>query len=142
MVLAGNNTYSGNTIVSAGTLTLADSGSILLDINDGSNSAILGTGTINLNGILVLDVADATVGEWTIVDPALNVVYGDGFGLMFAGTGTSFAASDDLFTASYGGRDWTFDRTSGVLIAVPEPGAVFGILGVAGLALARRRRSR
>jgi autotransporter-associated beta strand protein len=140
LTLGAENTYSGNSHVGAGaSLTLANGGSMLLDVNDGVSSQILGNGSVNLNGNLYFNVADVTKAQqWQIVADTLNAKYGESFGVwMYGGS---------KFNVDSTGNVWTYDATvSGTAVrvtfteslgtlsvaAVPEPGTL-GIL-VAGM---------
>ncbi|MGJ8644342.1 MAG: beta strand repeat-containing protein [Luteolibacter sp.] len=76
--LTGLNTYTGNTTVEAGTLTLTDTSSMAFYLTDNGVGTQIrgiesGTGTINLNGELNLNLsaADISVGNnWLLIDRA------------------------------------------------------------------------
>ncbi|OYV03972.1 MAG: hypothetical protein CFE26_19360, partial [Verrucomicrobiales bacterium VVV1] len=77
LTLAGINTYTGNTLVSGGTLALADNAQLkfVLGAASGSNNRLTGTGTVTINGDFNIDttVTDAsalTTGSWPLVDAA------------------------------------------------------------------------
>ena len=60
LTLSGANTYTGNTLVNAGVLTLASGGSMSFVIGaNGVNSFIGGTGTLNLDGAFSLNLTGA-----------------------------------------------------------------------------------
>ncbi|HBO45695.1 MAG TPA: hypothetical protein DD670_17565 [Planctomycetaceae bacterium] len=132
LTLDGTNTYTGDTTVSAGSLALASTGALLLDINSGGDStSILGAGAIALDGTLVFDVKDvATLGDWNVL--AVNTLaetYGGGFTVKFAVDSGTFAATETSLgvwtynLASLGVA--TFTESTGVLSVVPEPGPLF-----------------
>ncbi len=140
--LRGENTFTGDTTISAGTLTLADVSSMRFQIgDDGVNNSILGSGTINLDGELFFDLTSASTNGgnlWNIVDvDNLNESYGSTF---------SVNSSLGLFTGDSGiwslednGTIWEFSESTGVLTVIPEPTtALLGGLGM--LLLMRRRR--
>jgi autotransporter-associated beta strand protein len=82
--LAGVNTYTGNTVVNAGNLTLADNGALNFVIGDnGVNNKITGTGAVQLDGDFAIDItaASTTIGHsWTLVDVGtLAETYGSTF---------------------------------------------------------------
>ena len=150
--LSGIDTYTGNTIVNAGTLEQASTGSMSFDINTiGASTKILGTGKLVLNGKLVFDVSDAATGSWNVVSAStLNESYGDSFGVMFAIGSTTVSATETApnsgvwtYSNEALGRA-TFTESTGVLsiTTIPEPGAITMVItGLIGLiAYAWRRR--
>lgn len=81
LTLTGNNTYSGPTVIAAGTL----------QVGGGGNSGSLGTGAVTNNGVLVFNRADnAEVG---------NPISGTG-GLVFNGTGTVTLTGTNSYTGT------------------------------------------
>ncbi len=142
-ILAGQNTYTGNTTVSAGTLTFADTSETRFRIGDhAANNAILGTGTINLDGMFVFDLtgASTTAGDfWNIVDVgSLNETYGSTFDVNST-LGAFSETSSGIWSITENGMEYEFSQFTGVLTVIPEPrAALLGGLGL--LALLRRRR--
>jgi autotransporter-associated beta strand protein len=142
--LDGDNTYTGNTTVSAGTLTLAASSSTQFQIGaSGVNNAVLGGGTLNLNGTFFFDLTNAgtTDGDsWNIVSVGtLTETYGSTFGV--SSTLGAFTDNVGIWSLLDGNNTWTFTESTGVLglAVIPEPSAaLLGSLGF--LALLRRRR--
>ncbi len=141
LTLSGANSYTGDTTISAGTLTLADNAQMKFVIGaNGVNNKILGTGTLNLAGDLNFDLgsADLTSGNsWNIVDVAnLATTFGTTFSVL-----NGFAESSDVWTWQNGDNTWTFTESTGVLgvAAVPEP-SVAALL-VPGLGLLAGRRA-
>jgi autotransporter-associated beta strand protein len=117
----GQNTYTGNTTVTAGTLTFGDTSELRFRIGaSGVNNAILGTGTINLNGMLVFDLSGAgtTVGDsWSIVDVgSLNESYGGSFSV--SSTEGAFSETDGVWSISENGQTYEFSQATGVLTVI------------------------
>ncbi|MGD9418693.1 MAG: beta strand repeat-containing protein [Verrucomicrobiota bacterium JB025] len=126
--LTGINFYTGNTTVEAGTLTLADGGELTMaPTTNGVTNVIAGveqgTGTINLDGSLYLDLdaTDSTSGNsWLLVDHSnLTVNYGATFSV--SSSLSSFDQQGDLWVMTYGNDEWVFSQTTGIL-TVTGPG--------------------
>jgi autotransporter-associated beta strand protein len=121
LVLGGINTYTGNTVVSGGSLQLASTGVLRFLIGgNGVNNALSGPGTSVLAGQFVFDLsgaATATNATWTIVANTLTNSYG-----------TNFSVSG--FNGVSGGN-WT-NTTNGVSYVFSQP---TGILSVQAAAL-------
>jgi autotransporter-associated beta strand protein len=146
--LGGVNTYEGNTIVDAGTLTLSTNAELLFVIGAlGENNGIVGdasNATVNLNGLFRFNLtgASTTVNDfWNIVDEAnLTETYGGTFDVASTNGGfTETALDSGIWTRSENGTTYEFTESNGVLTVIPEPSAA--LLGAIGfLALLRRRR--
>lgn len=142
LVLAGANTYTGNTtVISGGTIQLNSTGKLTFQINpDGTNNQLTGGGTATLNG--QFDFLLPTLGvvttntTWTIENlTGLTGAYGSTFSV----PGFTDAGSD-TWTLIRGTETWTFSETTGQLsVVIPEP-AGLAILGLSGLGALRRRR--
>ncbi|MCX6879986.1 MAG: autotransporter-associated beta strand repeat-containing protein [Verrucomicrobia bacterium] len=111
--LGGANTYTGNTTVDAGQLTLTETGSLTFKVTPTSSNKLTGTGTVVLNGAFVFDRTDVlaapAAGSWTIVDAA-HVTYGATFSV------SGFTKVGDVWTMS----GWTFDPATGALTYAPR----------------------
>jgi fibronectin-binding autotransporter adhesin len=113
-VLAGANTYTGNTTVNDGTLELADDAQLrfVLGATSGVNNNISGAGTLILNGDFVINTtaADALAsGTWTLENVA-SATYGPSFSVL------GFTdAGGDKWTKDLGATRYTFDESTGVL---------------------------
>jgi autotransporter-associated beta strand protein len=146
LTLAGMNTYTGDTTVSGGILALADTGSLLFNINDPGDdyTQILGSGTLNLDGTLSLDLSDVSVttGSWSLVDSSLTTTYGESFAMNTLGGG-EFTGSEGVWSHTDGlGRVWTFTEATGALTAaaVPEPATWTIVMAAMAVLLAVRNR--
>ncbi len=140
LALSGSSSFKGDTHVSEGTLLLTDTSELLFVIGDGNESnQILGTGVLDLDGVLRFDITGLTdsSGTWNLVAAGtLTETYGGSFGLAFVG-GPIFMA--DGF-GNYTSGDWTFSQSTGNLTLVPEPGTTVLLLGGVVIAFLRRRR--
>jgi autotransporter-associated beta strand protein len=111
LTLGGNNTYTGDTTVDAGTLVLANGGSMSFAITDTTNNKITGAGTSTLNGTFNLNTSavTATSGSWTLVNTTTKN-FGATFGL------TDFTGPiGNVYTKTSAGQTWTFNKSTGVL---------------------------
>jgi autotransporter-associated beta strand protein len=114
LTLAGINTYTGNTAVNAGGLTLADNAQLKFVIGaNGVNSAITGSGAVQLDGDFNIDTttASATSGNtWTLVNVGtLTETYGASFSVI------GFTNNSGVWTKTEGANTWTFTQSTGVL---------------------------
>lgn len=112
------NTYTGNTTVNAGTLTLAAGAQLrfVLGATSGLTNKLTGSGsgTAVLNGAFVIDTSAADSlpsGEWILEDVAsLTGAYGASF------TVSGFTdAGSDKWTKVNGSKLYTFNETTGTL---------------------------
>ena len=120
MDLSGINTYSGNTTVSGGSVTLVDNGGLKFVLTDGASNKITGPGTATLNGDFTIDTTAVTVttGSWALVDTTTK-----SFGSTF--TVVDFTPNGDGVTWSMtaSGKTWTFVETTGVLTLTASSGS-------------------
>jgi fibronectin-binding autotransporter adhesin len=127
LVLAGVNTYNGNTNVNAGTLELADNASIkfTLGATTGVNNSINGLGTAILNGDFVIDTSAADAlssGSWTLENvTSLTGAYGSTFTV----SGFSNIGSEKWEKTIGGGKKYTFDETTGILTLAITSGSPY-----------------
>jgi autotransporter-associated beta strand protein len=159
MVLAGNNSYNGATIVSAGTLLVSGAlGDSAVSVNGGGFG---GTGTVGSNltinsGLFhVANLFDPLAVNGTIslfsgfgIDDLAGLDWGsvsEGTYTLITGTlgsGVFSGLSNNSLASAYdigGGRSAYFQEGSLQLVVIPEPGAaLLGGLGM--LALLRRKR--
>lgn len=140
--LTGTNTYTGDTVVSEGTLTLAAGSELRFVIQDGGvSNQVLGVGAVNLNGLFRLDLStlSSAGGIWQLVDTSnLTASFGDSFkmattdGMIFNKSGTTYTSTDN---------QWQFDTATGDLVMVPEAATLL-VLGPSALVLSLRKRRR
>lgn len=120
--LTGINTYTGDTTIEDGVITLADGGELtLVPAANGINNVITGvasgSGTINLDGVLYLELGgtDTSPGNnWLIVDDSdLTVNYGSTFAI--DGSAGPFTDNGGVWTLEENGNSWTFTESTGIL---------------------------
>lgn len=119
VTLMGVNTYTGNTTVNAGAITLADNAGLKFVIGaNGVNNKVTGAGTATLEGDFTLDLTGAAAANgnsWTLVDTTTKT-----FGTTFTVNG--FSESGDVHTRVEGGNTWTFTESTGVLTVTTGAG--------------------
>ena len=140
---ATNNSYTGNTVVNAGTLALADNAQLrfVLGTSSGANNQINGAGTTTLDGDfnIVTSAADGLAsGTWTIIDHStLTETYTTNFSVVgFTAVGATKWTKPNGPTKLY-----TFDEATGQLTLGPSASyaswiAGFSLIGPDALATA------
>jgi len=116
LVLNSANTYTGNTTVSAGTLTLETTSETAFVLNGSTSNKITGAGTATIKGKFNINTAAAltTSGTtWTLVDVATRT-----FDLAFSVTG--FTEINDVWTRTEGSDIWEFKEATGILTLNPS----------------------
>ena len=138
--LADTNTYTGNTTVNAGTLTLASGSTMTFYIGANHvNNGISGTGALALNGTFIFDLSGANTtngNTWLIADMSTLL---ESIGGTFTVQG--FTKTSGIWSMG----NYQFSETSGMLsYSIPEPStyAALAGFGVLGLTLLRRRTRR
>lgn len=121
LTLTGNSIYTGDTTVTAGTMTLADGGRLTFaPTSNGVSNQINGAGTLNLDGEMFLNLggADTTEGNsWLLVDVGtLSESYGGTFSVN-SSLG-AFAEAAGVWTLEEGANIWTFEQATGTLSVV------------------------
>ena len=139
--LAKTNSYTGNTTINAGTLTLADDATMTFYIGaNGVNNRILGTGSLALNGDFIFDLTNAVAtngNSWQVAD----------FSTLLESIGGTFSVKDFTKSGSiWSSGNYHFSELTGLLsygAAIPEPSAIAALAGglTLGACALRRRRS-
>ena len=114
LVLAGTNTYTGNTTVTAGTLEIASGASVkLVPAANGISNRITGTGYLLLKGTFNVDLSGAAAvagNSWTLVDTgALTVTVDPSFAVV------GFTKTADVWIKADGNNKWIFSSGTGKL---------------------------
>lgn len=114
LTLSAANTYNGDTVVNSGALNLASTGQLAFTIGaNGVGTRLRGTGTVILDGTLVIDrtAADLTNGNsWQLVaNSTLNASYGATFAV------SGFTKNGGVWTLVDGANTWTFSESTGAL---------------------------
>ncbi len=112
--LSGTSTYTGNTVVSAGTLELALGSTLkFAPTTNGVSNKITGTGTLLLKGAFNIDTSAATTtigNSWTLVDVGtLAETFDPSFSVI------GFTENSDVWTKPDGANVFTFTEATGVL---------------------------
>ncbi len=120
LILTAENTYTGNTAVNAGTLTLAAGAQLkfVLGATSGVANSITGAGTAIINGNFSIDTSAADTlsnGTWALESVAsLTGAYGANFSVVgFTDVGSN------KWTKPIGPNLYTFDETTGTLTLGP-----------------------
>ncbi|MDB4356663.1 autotransporter-associated beta strand repeat-containing protein [bacterium] len=147
--LSGLNTYTGNTVIEDGVITVAAGGQLTMrPYADGVNNVIsgggAGTGTLNFDGALNITLTDAVVGgTWVLIDDtALELNYGSTFSVSgarvvdeelttYAFTSDGAAVGSGVWTlVEEGGNTWVYNEATRTLTSgkAPDPNSIaFGV---------------
>jgi autotransporter-associated beta strand protein len=142
LVLAGNNNYSGQTTVAAGTLT----------VGNGTQSSNLGSGNVRVASFATLEIASGN-GSAIADDATLTLdAYGFLNGKLLLNAGVNEVVGK-LYLGDVLQVDGTYGSTASAatfkndtyfsgtgIVTVPEPSAV-ALIGLGGMGLLRRRRA-
>lgn len=117
--LSGINTYTGNTVVNAGTLELAATGRLAFRITNTAANTLTGAGAAILGGEFAIDTAAVTTGTgpWQIEDvTTLTGPYAGTFKVVNPdGSPWTDAGGDKWTKPAAAGKIWTFNETTGAL---------------------------
>ena len=116
-MLTAANLYATNTVVSAGTLALADNAQLkfVLGASSGVNNSISGAGAATLDGDFVIDTTAAdglSSGTWTLEN--VSGLIGP-YGSTFSVVGFVDAGGNKWTKANGATNIYTFDETTGIL---------------------------
>jgi autotransporter-associated beta strand protein len=126
--LAGTNTYTGNTVINAGTLTVDTNGQLTFRVVNPSDSSttttnITGAGSLAFNGRLAVDTKAVTVasGTWSLIklSTAARATYATTFSVGGSGGETWTKDTTGKWNRSEGKKRWVFN--AGVLTLTTTP---------------------
>lgn len=113
LTLSGINTYTGNTLVAAGSsFILANNAELRFVINGSTSNKVTGAGNVIVAGKFVIDTAAASAvsgTSWVLADAA-SISYDP---VTFSIPG--FTETANVWTKAAGGAVWTFTEATGVL---------------------------
>ena len=125
VVLQGENTYTGDTIIQAGEMTMEDGSSLaFIPTTNGVNNKLSGSGSVNLEGEINinLDTTDSTLGNsWVLIDASnLNVTYDSSSFNVNSSQGNFTSSSEGIWEMNDGTNRWVFNQSTGILSVVEE----------------------
>lgn len=140
LTLSGANTYTGNTIVSDGTLVVSETGSLFFaPTTNGVSNKVTGAGLLSVDGAFNLDLSGANVANgnaWTLVDSSSPVYDLDTFNVT-SNQGDFAESPSGVHTLTDGGNTWTYTESTGQLtLSVSALSGYASWIGGFGLALA------
>ena len=119
-LLSGLNTYTGNTVVDAGTLHLEEDGVLSFRVTNTTSNTLTGAGTVLLDGSFAINVAAVTApGTWQLENAvSLPAGYSATFRVTTPAGVPWTDEGSDTWSFSTGGLEFSFDETTGTLTAV------------------------
>ncbi len=167
LTLTNTNTYTGVTLVEAGTLALSSTGSIgnSAEFEVWENALLTKTGNLTLAQDVVMHVGNPgdsgriaasaqmllngsdleiiinglqSVGSWQLFD--FDTYDGNFSSVLLSGSYEgSLTSNGDLWEGTVNERDWTLDLSTGSLSVIPEPASIALLMGLVGLLVIRRK---
>jgi autotransporter-associated beta strand protein len=117
-VLRGFNTYTGDTVVEAGELKLADDAALTFRVTNTTRNTLTGAGSVILDGNFAIDVSavTATTGSWQLENAdSLPGAYGSSFQVVTPGGDPWTDAGSNKWKYASGNLEFTFDEATGTL---------------------------
>jgi autotransporter-associated beta strand protein len=137
LTLSGVNTFRGDTSISAGSLTLADTGALTFYLGNNTSNRVTGAGTANFDGSFRIDFTGASGTSWNLVNSSISASY-TGFNGLVDVSGLQLFV--DNGSGIWNSADYTFSQATGTLSIIPEPSSFAALAGLAGLGLVGLRR--
>lgn len=138
----------------AGILTLNDSATVTvtgnMDLGSAAAIAIEAGSTLNVGGLMSYGGAFSITSDTVLANGVYNLFNltgtesGDFSSVVLSGAGyggESLSLSSDVWTATVGGKDYSFSQITGDLSVIPEPGTyalIGGMLALSSVMVRRR----
>jgi autotransporter-associated beta strand protein len=138
LTLNGVNTIQGDITVSAGTLTLGDTGALTFFLGADTSNRVTGTGDANFDGSFSIDFSGASGTSWNLVNSSISSSYAGFNGLIDVDGNETFVNNAGIWSST----NYTFSEFTGTLTVIPEPSSFAALAGLAGIGLVALRRRR